>query len=125
MSVLSMLTGTGLGCLAMYVFDPEAGRRRRALARDKLTLAKRKAGEAAAAAGRDLKNRTLGSQHHWSPATRLVVSMASTAALVGIGLLAYGLSEKSAPSLLPWRNGADNGMTSRVRGWLELANPWA
>ncbi|MGH7848538.1 MAG: BON domain-containing protein [Candidatus Binatia bacterium] len=56
----ALLTGTGLGLLAMYVFDPEVGRRRRALARDQMTRLQRKTREAAGVTARDLKNRTLG-----------------------------------------------------------------
>jgi hypothetical protein len=44
----------------MYILDPEAGRRRRALARDKAILIERKAKEAAAVTVEDLKNRALG-----------------------------------------------------------------
>jgi hypothetical protein len=56
-----MVTGAGLGCLAMYELDPEMGRRRRALARDKMVRMQRKAADAAVVAARDLRNRTLGS----------------------------------------------------------------
>jgi hypothetical protein len=59
-AVTAMLTGTGLGCLAMYALDPETGRTRRALARDKMTKIQKKAGEAAVVTARDLKDRTLG-----------------------------------------------------------------
>jgi len=59
-SLTAMVTGAGLGCLAMYGLDPEMGRRRRALARDKMIKIQRKAGDAAAFTARDLKNRTLG-----------------------------------------------------------------
>jgi hyperosmotically inducible periplasmic protein len=59
-SLAAMLTGTGLGCLAMYSLDPEVGRRRRAQARYKILRIQKKAGEAAAARARDLKNRTRG-----------------------------------------------------------------
>ncbi|HEY2987567.1 MAG TPA: BON domain-containing protein [Candidatus Binatia bacterium] len=59
-TVTAMLTGTGLGCLAMYALDPDAGGRRRALARDKMTKIQKKAGDAAATTARDLKNRALG-----------------------------------------------------------------
>ncbi|HEX9443361.1 MAG TPA: BON domain-containing protein, partial [Candidatus Binatia bacterium] len=38
---------------------------------------------------------------HWSPAARLLVGVASTAALVGLGMLAYGRSETNG--------GAPNG----------------
>ncbi len=59
-SLKAMVAGAGLGCLAMYELDPEMGRRRRALARDKMIKIQHKAGEAAAVTARDLKNRTLG-----------------------------------------------------------------
>jgi BON domain-containing protein len=59
-SLTAMVTGAGLGCLAMYGLDPEMGRRRRSLARDKMSKIQRKAGEAAAFTARDLRNRTLG-----------------------------------------------------------------
>ncbi|HEX9270980.1 MAG TPA: BON domain-containing protein [Candidatus Binatia bacterium] len=56
----TMLKATALGVLAMYIFDPVAGRRRRALARDKLVRLRKAAQEAARVTVRDLKNRTLG-----------------------------------------------------------------
>jgi hypothetical protein len=59
-TLLGMLAGRGLGVLSMYVLDPRAGRRRRALARDKLIRVQKKAQQAAGITGRDLKNRTLG-----------------------------------------------------------------
>lgn len=59
-SLTAMVTGAGLGCLAMYGLDPEMGRRRRSLARDKMVKIQRKAGEAAVFTARDLRNRTLG-----------------------------------------------------------------
>jgi len=59
-SLTAMVTGAGLGCLAMYELDPEMGRRRRALARDKMIKMQRKAGEAAAVTARDLRNRSRG-----------------------------------------------------------------
>jgi BON domain len=51
---------TALGVLTMYLFDPVAGRRRRALARDKLIGLRQPAKEAVRVTARDLKNRTLG-----------------------------------------------------------------
>src|SRR5262245_4455098 len=56
-----MLKATALGVLAMYIFDPVAGRRRRALGRDKLVRLRHQAEEAARVTARDLKNRILGS----------------------------------------------------------------
>jgi hypothetical protein len=59
-TVAAMLTGTGLGCLAMYSLDPEMGRRRRAQARDKVVSLQKKVGETAATTARDLTHRTRG-----------------------------------------------------------------
>jgi len=59
-SITAMVTGAGLGCLAMYELDPERGSRRRAQAREKIGKIQRKAGDAAAVTARDLRNRTLG-----------------------------------------------------------------
>jgi uncharacterized membrane protein len=50
----------GLGALIMYILDPQAGRRRRALARDKLTRVAHKTGDAIDVTSRDLKNRAIG-----------------------------------------------------------------
>lgn len=59
-ALIAMITGTGLGLISMYIFDPIAGRRRRAEVRDKMTRLQRKTKEAAGVTGRDLKNRILG-----------------------------------------------------------------
>ncbi len=54
------LGAAGLGAGAMYVLDPIAGRRRRALIRDRIVHWTRRAGRAIDAARRDLTNRTRG-----------------------------------------------------------------
>src|SRR5919106_2366151 len=59
-ALFGIIAGTGLGSLAMYVFDPLAGKRRRAQARDQLIRLQTKAKEAAGVTARNLKNRTLG-----------------------------------------------------------------
>jgi uncharacterized membrane protein len=56
----AVLTGLGLGVGLMYFLDPERGRRRRALARDRLTHAARVGGDAVGATGRDVAHRTSG-----------------------------------------------------------------
>lgn len=53
-NVFSLLTGVGIGAAAMYVLDPEAGTKRRMLARDKLTEARNKMGSIASATAQDL-----------------------------------------------------------------------
>jgi uncharacterized membrane protein len=56
----AVLTGLGLGVGLMYFLDPERGRRRRALVRDRLTHAARVGGDAVGATGRDVAHRTSG-----------------------------------------------------------------
>ena len=57
---LTAVGAFGLGALVMYIFDPQQGRRRRALARDQLLSAQRQIGEKAAATYEDLRNRAYG-----------------------------------------------------------------
>lgn len=57
---LAFISSIGLGAGLMYLLDPDKGRRRRAIARDKLVSTARKAGEAAGTTSRDLANRTAG-----------------------------------------------------------------
>src|SRR5947209_6973026 len=52
--------GAGLGAGLMYLLDPQGGRRRRALARDKAASALNKGGDAVKKTSRDLGNRTRG-----------------------------------------------------------------
>jgi hypothetical protein len=56
----NMLQATVLGAVAMYICDPVVGRRRRALARDKMVSLRKATQEAARITIRDLKNRTWG-----------------------------------------------------------------
>lgn len=58
--ILRLLIGLGLGAAAMYVLDPQAGRRRRGLLRDQAVAARRRASHAAQKAARDLGNRLRG-----------------------------------------------------------------
>ena len=53
-------TGLGLGTAAMFLLDPDRGKRRRALVSDKFALATRKTGECIGVTRRDLSNRTRG-----------------------------------------------------------------
>lgn len=53
-------TGLGLGTAAMFLLDPDRGKRRRALVRDKFELATRKTGECMEITARDVRNRTRG-----------------------------------------------------------------
>jgi hypothetical protein len=55
-----MLTGLGLGVGLMYFLDPERGRRRRALVRDKITHTTHASADAMGTFGRDLAHRAAG-----------------------------------------------------------------
>ena len=56
----ALIGGLGLGAALMYLFDPDRGRRRRALIRDKAEGAANKAGDYAGKMSRDLRNRAYG-----------------------------------------------------------------
>jgi gas vesicle protein len=58
--LMGVATGLAVGALAMFVFDPQQGRRRRALARDKALHYSREAGKLVSSTSQDLKNRAYG-----------------------------------------------------------------
>jgi gas vesicle protein len=58
--LMGVATGLAVGALAMFVFDPQQGRRRRALARDKAMHYSREAGKLVSSTSQDLKNRAYG-----------------------------------------------------------------
>jgi BON domain len=57
---LTFGAGFGLGTGVMYLLDPDRGKRRRALLRDKCVAASRKTGEGIETTARDLSNRARG-----------------------------------------------------------------
>lgn len=57
---LALGAGVGLGSGLMFLLDPDRGKRRRALLRDKMIWAARKTGECAEVTARDVRNRTHG-----------------------------------------------------------------
>src|SRR2546423_5570448 len=57
---VALVGGAGLGAALMYIFDPDRGKRRRALLRDKVEATGNKVSEKAEKMGRDLKNRAYG-----------------------------------------------------------------
>ena len=64
---LTFGAGLGLGTGLMYLLDPDRGRRRRALLRDKGVWAARKTGDCIKVTAHDLRNRTQGITHvHFS-----------------------------------------------------------
>jgi osmotically-inducible protein OsmY len=60
MNKKAALVGVGVGAALMYFFDPDRGKRRRALVRDKVESAGNKATEYAEKMGRDVRNRAYG-----------------------------------------------------------------
>ena len=68
----ALLTGLGLGVGLMYFMDPERGRRRRALVRDKVAHATRVSAHAVSGVGLDLSHRAAGlvarARGAWRPA---------------------------------------------------------
>jgi len=56
----TMLAGIGVGAAIMYTLDPQTGRRRRAVARDKITSALNKTGDAFGTFSSDVANRARG-----------------------------------------------------------------
>lgn len=59
-NVAALLTSAVLGALLFSLFDPDRGRGRRAVARDKTMRAARRSRERLGAASRDVRNRTQG-----------------------------------------------------------------
>jgi hypothetical protein len=60
MNAMSLIGGAALGAGLMFLLDPNAGGRRRALARDQFTRARRKSREAAETTVTDVQNRISG-----------------------------------------------------------------
>ena len=58
--LLGAATGLFLGAIAMFIFDPQQGRRRRALARDKMARYGNEVGSYVSGAAKDLGNRAYG-----------------------------------------------------------------
>jgi hypothetical protein len=56
----SLLSGVALGAVLALAFDPDRGRRRRALIRDRMRRGTRRTGEALDATARDVRNRARG-----------------------------------------------------------------
>jgi phytoene/squalene synthetase len=72
-----LLTAIGVGAGLAYLYDPVAGRRRRALLRDKLIHGINKTGDVADARYRDLKNRAYGTYHELQKDARQVAEAAT------------------------------------------------
>ena len=61
--ILGLLSGVGIGVALMYVLDPERGKRRRALIRDKAIGLKNDLSDMAEKKAVDMKNRAQGMLH--------------------------------------------------------------
>ncbi len=59
------IAGLALGAAGMYLFDPEQGRRRRALVRDQAASRTRRLRRSAQGTWHDLRNRARGARHKW------------------------------------------------------------
>ncbi|HJQ70229.1 MAG TPA: BON domain-containing protein [Blastocatellia bacterium] len=57
---VALISGIGLGAGLMYLLDPDRGRRRRAMARDKMVHLLHKADDAVGTTSRDVRNRARG-----------------------------------------------------------------
>lgn len=66
----TLIGGLGLGAALMYVLDPERGKRRRALARDKAARIAHKASDRLDARARDWRNRARGAAAEVKAITR-------------------------------------------------------
>ena len=146
------LLGAGIGAGVMYVFDPRQGRRRRALARDKVVSALTRSERAIGATARDMANRARGVvaetrgglargrpdvlRAGWSPATRALAG-ASGLALVAqalarrtftsgvLGVVGVGLAARALSQLELRRllgTGADRGAVD-VQKTIDIAAP--
>ena len=61
--IIGLLGGIGIGAAIMYMFDPERGKRRRALIRDKAVGLKNDLSDMAEKRAVDMKNRAKGMLH--------------------------------------------------------------
>jgi uncharacterized membrane protein len=134
---LELLCGIGLGAGAVYFLDPQGGKRRRALLRDRAANFLHDAEHALDVVARDVGNRALGVyaearhlarpgsvhddghrhmsfdllQENWAPATRFLVGA------TGAGLIGYGATQRA-----PWACVVGTvGLALAVRGLTNMS----
>jgi hypothetical protein len=78
--IFAVLGGIGVGAALMYLFDPNGGRRRRALIRDKAVGIRNDVTDAIEGKARDLSNRAKGAVHE---AKSLIADVTDTASAAG------------------------------------------
>ncbi|HLY36931.1 MAG TPA: SRPBCC family protein [Candidatus Binatia bacterium] len=108
------LLGAGFGAGIMYVLDPLCGRRRRALAREKVVSAVSRADHVIGATARNMANRARGvlAEARWSPTTRAL------AGATGVALVARAVARRTFASGTLGVLGL--GLTARALSNLEL-----
>jgi len=75
---LAAAAGVTVGAIAMFILDPDSGKRRRAVARDKVLRYQREAVDAVESAMRDLRNRAMGTAAEAKSAVSNVMSWTGT-----------------------------------------------
>ena len=112
MAGVALLGGFSAGIGLMYFFDPEQGRRRRALFRDQLNKWTRIGRETAAGTARDLRNRSVGVMHETRKAVSSVTGQADADAETSMyDPTGYGnVSDNAQPSPFTdsWQAPADS-----------------
>ena len=115
---IALLAGFGGGIALMFFFDPEQGRRRRALLRDQLTKWTRIGRETAQGKAKDLRNRTTGLAHETRKAVTNIGGGSETQTdetSTASGSLAWGGDTNgNSPVAVPIE-GSDQPMTSEIR----------
>lgn len=78
--IFAVLGGIGVGAALMYLFDPNGGRRRRALIRDKAVGIRNDVTDAIEGKAKDIGNRAKGAFHE---ATALIADTADKTSATG------------------------------------------
>jgi uncharacterized membrane protein len=113
---LILIAGAGAGAGVMYLLDPDHGKRRLAVVRDKMIRAANLTGEALECVWRDVRTPSEGrapTRAHWAPPAGLAVGC------LGAGLAWYGASRRNVPGKAVFLLGA--ALVARALTNLDLA----